>query len=113
MDELEDVKTEKVTITIKGKERELRFGFSAWAELERKYGNFQNFSMLEEDMKARPFETLPQLVYIGLVDKSGVTKENCLDEYSMADIQELMTKVMTAFTKSLPQDDKKKVARKK
>ena len=34
MTELEKVKEEKVTLKIKGKEREIRYGFSAWAVIE-------------------------------------------------------------------------------
>ena len=40
--ELEKVDSKKVTIKIKGKERELKFGFSAWAKLEREYGGIKN-----------------------------------------------------------------------
>ena len=33
MAELDKVKTEKVTLKIHGKEREIKFPFSAWAEI--------------------------------------------------------------------------------
>ena len=35
MTELEKVKGEKVALKIKGKEREIRYGFSAWAVISK------------------------------------------------------------------------------
>ena len=36
--ELEKVKDEKVTLFIKGREREIKYGFSAWAVIEDELG---------------------------------------------------------------------------
>ena len=67
--ELEKVDSKKVTIKIKGKERELKFGFKAWAILEREYGGIKNIHHLQKAVEERPFETLPHLIYIGLVGR--------------------------------------------
>mgnify|MGYP006974627979 CR=1 FL=1 len=79
--ELEKVDTKKVTIKIKGKERELKFGFKAWAILEREYGGIKNITKLQKAVEERPFETLPHLIYIGLVDKEGIEEESVLDDF--------------------------------
>ena len=85
--ELEKVDSKKVTIKIKGKERELKFGFSAWAILEREYDGIKNLQRLQKAVEERPFETLPHLVYIGLVDKEGIEEDNVLDEFGLNDIE--------------------------
>lgn len=114
--ELDKVKSEKVTLFIHGKEREIKFGFSAWAKLEKEYKGIQNLDKMQKQIEETPFETIPHLLYLGLKDKSAftdsdgnkypeVTEENILDDYGMADMQ----KVTEAFTKalygSLPQQD--------
>ena len=81
MNELSAVKNEKVTLMIHGKEREIKFGFSAWAKLEDEYGGLKNIKKLQEAVAERPFNVIPHLLYIGLLDKEGVTEENILDEY--------------------------------
>ena len=104
MEELDKVKKTKETLTICGEEREIRFTFSAWAELEEKYGTIQN---LEKNIETRPFHTLPELVYIGLVNKEGVTKENVLNDFGMDDFQTISEVVGRALFGSLPQSKKK------
>ena len=108
--ELTKVESAAKTIKIRGKEREVKFGFSAWAELEKKYDGIKNFDRVEKEMRQYPFRTLPELVYIGLVDKEGaskdgITKENCLDDYGMADIQTITEVLESALYGSLPKED--------
>lgn len=112
MNELEQIKDEPKTLNIKGKERELKFNFSAWAEIEKKYDGINNLERLQKDVEERPFETLPSLIYIGLTDKSGVTEKNCLDDFSMGDIEKVVSVLFSALFGSLPEDKKKAVAKK-
>lgn len=105
--ELEKVSAEKVTIKIKGKEREVKFGFSAWGILEREYGGIRNILKLQKEVEEKPFETLPHLLYIGLVDKEGIDEATVLDEYGLGDIEyvsEIFAKVLWG---SLPDVEKK------
>ena len=109
--ELEKVDAEKVTIKIKGKERELKFGFSAWAILEREYGGIKNIQKLQKEVEERPFETLPHLIYIGLVDKEGVEEDNVLDEFGLGDIEYISNKFAEALYGSLPEEEEKKAGK--
>jgi hypothetical protein len=109
--ELEKVKAEKVTIKIKGKERELKFGFSAWAILEREYDGIKNLDKLQKAVEERPFETLPHLLYIGLVDKEGVEESTLLDEYGLGDIEYISGKFAEALYGSLPEVEEKKAGK--
>ena len=109
MTELDKVQNEKVTLFIHGKEREIKFGFSAWAVLEKEYNGIKNLDKLEKQVEEKPFETLPHLLYIGLVDKEGVTEENILDDYGLADIQKIGEVFNRAIYGSLPADEKKAV----
>ena len=107
--ELEKVKSEKVTISINGEERDLKFGFSVWAKLEEEMGGLKNLSKLEKQIEEKPFNTLPHLFYLALVDKDGVTEENILDDYGLADIEELAEKFNKLVYGSLPIEEKKAV----
>ena len=107
--ELDKVRGEKVTLFIKGKEREIKFFFSTWAILEKEYGGLKNLEKLQKQVEEMPFNTLPHLLYIGLVDKEGVTEENILDEYGLADIEIVSDVFNRAIYGSLPVDEKKAV----
>ena len=109
--ELEKVDSKKVTIKIKGKERELKFGFSAWAILEREYGGIKNIMKLQKEVEEKPFETLPHLIYIGLVDKEGVEEDNVLDEFGLGDIDYISNKFAEALYGSLPEVEEKKAGK--
>ena len=109
--ELEKVDSKKVTIKIKGKERELKFGFSAWAILEKEYDGIKNLDKLQKAVEERPFETLPHLLYIGLVDKEGVEEDTVLDEYGLGDIDYLSNKFAEALYGSLPEVEEKKAGK--
>lgn len=116
---LDDVKSEDVTLMIHGKKREIKFGFSAWAKLEKEYGGIKNVDKLQQEIEEKPFEKIPHLLFIGLKDKSSftdkegkvypeVTEENILDEYGLNDVQ-MITEVFTkALYGSLPQGSKEK-----
>lgn len=118
MEELNKVKPEKVTLFIHGKEREIKFGFSAWAKLEKEYNGIQNLDKMQKQIEETPFETIPHLLFLGLKDKSAftdsegnkypeVTEENILDDYGMADVQMITEVFSKALYGSLPQDNKK------
>ena len=109
--ELEKVDSKKVTIKIKGKERELKFGFSAWAILEREYGGIKNILNLQKAVEERPFETLPHLIYVGLVDKEGVEEDTILDEFGLNDIEYISNKFAEALYGSLPEAEEKKAGK--
>lgn len=105
--ELDKVSAEKVTIKIKGKEREIKFGFSAWGILEREYGGIKNILKLQNEVEEKPFETLPHLLYIGLVDKEGIDEATVLDEYGLGDIEYVSEIFAKALWGSLPDVEKK------
>lgn len=107
-EELDKVKGEKVTIRLYGKDREIKFGFSAWAKIEKEYGGINNIEKMQKEIEEKPFELLPHLLYIGLVDKEGIDEETILDEYGLNDIQMISEKFAQALWGSLPQDDGKK-----
>lgn len=107
--ELDNVRGEKVTLKIGGKEREIKFGFSAWAKLEEEYGGLKNLDKMQKEVEEKPFNTIPHLLYIGLVDKEGVTEENILDDYGINDIQMISEVFNRAIYGSLPIDEKKVV----
>ena len=109
--ELEKVDSKKVTIKIKGKERELKFGFKAWAILEREYGGIKNILHLQKAVEERPFETLPHLIYIGLVDKEGIDEDSVLDDFGLGDIDYISTKFAEALYGSLPEVEEKKAGK--
>lgn len=108
MSELEKVETTDVSLKIGGRERKIKYGFSAWAKLEKKYGGVKNLSKMEEDMKTAPFETIPFLIWIGLQDKEGLQEENFLDEFGMADIEMVSEKLAQALYGSLPKEAEEK-----
>ena len=109
--ELEKVNAEKVTLKIHGEEREIKFGFSAWAVLEREYNGLKNLAKLQKEVEERPFETLPHLIYIGLVDKEGIEEENVLDEFGFNDIEYISNKFAEALYGSLPEVEEKKAGK--
>ena len=116
MKELNKIRSEKVTLFIHGKEREIKFGFSAWAKLEKEYKGIKNLENMQKQIEESPFETIPHLLFLGLKDKSAytdsqgnkypeVTEENILDDYGMADMQMITETFTKALYGSLPQDD--------
>lgn len=110
MEELNKVKPTKATLMIHGKEREFKFGFSAWAALEDEYNGLKNFEKIEKEVEEKPFHVIPHLMYLALQDKEGVTEANIFDEYSLADLPLITEVFKTAFYGSLPQDNDGKKA---
>ena len=122
--ELNKVKSEKVTLFIHGKEREIKFGFTAWGKLEEEYNGIQNLDKMQKQIEETPFKTIPHLLFLGLKDKSAftdsagneypeVTEENILEDYGMNDIQMITEAFTKALYGSLPQsanDEKKSEA---
>lgn len=118
MKELDKVKPEKITLKIHGKEREIRFGFSAWSKLEKEYGGLKYLDKLQEQVENEPFTVIPHLMFIGLVDKSPfevngekveLTEDNILDEYGLGDIQTVVNVFQKALYGSLPENEKSKM----
>lgn len=107
--ELEKVQAEKVTLFIKGKEREIKYGFSAWAKIEDELGGLDKLDQLQEQVEKYPFKTIPHLIWLGLVDKEGVEEETVLDDYGLGDIQTITEVFQKALYGSLPTDEEKKV----
>lgn len=109
--ELDKVKPEKVTLMIQGREREIKFNFSAWAVIEKEYGGFNNFEKaITDDLTNKPFETLPHLLFIALKDKEGVTENNILDDYGLQDIEYITDVFNRALYGSLPSENDEKKA---
>jgi hypothetical protein len=63
---------------------------------------------LQKAVEEKPFETLPHLVYIGLVDKEGIEEDNVLDEFGLGDIDYISNKFAEALYGSLPEAEEKK-----
>ena len=109
MAELDKVQGEKVTLFIKGKERELKYSFSVWAVIEKEIGGLDNLEKLQKKIENFPFQTVPHLIYIGLADKEGITEETVLDDYGLGDIEFISKKLEQALYGSLPEETKKAV----
>ena len=112
--ELNKVKSEKVTLFIHGKDREIRFGFSAWGKLEEEYGGVKNLDKMQKQIEETPFKTIPHLLYLGLKDKAAftdsegnkypeVTEENILEDYEMTDMPMISEVFSKALYGSVPQ----------
>ena len=56
-----------------------------------------------------PFNTLPHLLYVGLVNKEGVTEDNILNDYGLNDIDIVSDIFNRAIYGSLPTEEKKAV----
>lgn len=106
--ELDNVKPEKVFIKIHGENREIKFGFSAWGKLEKEFGGLQNLDKLQEKIEKEPFNTIPHLIFIGLINKEDVSEETVLDDYGLADIQIVTEKLQQALYGSMPNKESKK-----
>ena len=61
MSDLEKIEEKKHSLVIGGRERELKFNFSAWKEIEKKYGSVNNLTQLTKDMCEKPFRLCPKL----------------------------------------------------
>lgn len=120
MKELEKIEPGKVTLKIYGKEREIKFGFSAWAKLEKEFGGLKHLDKLQEQIENEPFTVIPHLLFIGLLDKSAYTDEsgksypeiteaNILDEYGLGDMQMITEVFQKALYGSLPKEEESKV----
>ena len=108
MSELEKVKSSDVTLKIGGRERKIKFGFSAWAKIEEEYNGIGNIAQLEKDVEEKPFKYIPHLIYLGLQDKEGLTEETVLDEYSMQDVEKISEVLASALYGSLPKAEEEK-----
>lgn len=121
MKELEKVDPKKVTLFIQGKEREIKFNFSAWAKIEKEFGGLKNLENLQEKIENEPFTIIPHLMFIGLKDKSAykdesgrvfpeVTEENILDDYGLQDVKMITETFSKALYGALPESDSEKKA---
>lgn len=111
-EELEKIEPTDITLKICGKERKIKFGFSAWAKLEKKYGGMKNLDKLSKDIEEHPFEILPELIYWAISDKEGIDPnhiDEILDDYGFEDLHLIGEALNKALLGSLPKEDKKKV----
>ena len=119
--ELEKVNSKKVTLFIHGKEREIKFGFSAWAKLEEEYNGINNLEKMQKQIEERPFKYIPHLLFIGLTDKAAfvdeqgnrhpeITEENILEDYGIANIEMISEVFNRALYGSLPVEEETKKA---
>lgn len=95
---------------IHGKEREIKYGFSAWAKIEQEYGGLDNIEKLQEDVEKKPFQTFPHLIWLGLneKDRQDITEENVLDDYGLNDVKYITEVFNRALSNSLPENDESK-----
>ncbi len=114
-EQLEQVIPNVYTLNIKGKERVLKFGNRALAEIERRYGTLSNFDKLQKDMETKPMETIPWLFSICVKDKEGIgdTVDDILDAFDdsdllINDIAEKLGEAMNSAMSRLNDSGKKK-----
>jgi len=103
MGTLKDITTaeEPLTITLNGRERELKLGMRACAEIEKVYGGMDK---LIADMKSKPMTAIPSIIYLCLrrgpdIDNSDITEDSILDSmdrsgYNLADLKDIVTELM-------------------
>lgn len=87
-EQLEQVIPNVYTLNIKGKERVVKFGNRALAEIERRYGSLSNFDKLQKDMETKTMEIFPWLFSISVKDKEGIgdTVDDILDAFDDSDL---------------------------
>jgi hypothetical protein len=107
-EELFDIQPEKVTLKIKGKEREIRFAFSSWAKLEQAYNGLSNLDKILKDLDEIPYTTILKVLWFGIVDKEGLDAETYLDEYTIKDVPYITEVFNKAIFGSLPKADNSK-----
>jgi hypothetical protein len=74
-----------------GKQREIFFSIAAAGRLRKQYGSFAN-AMAEEAA-----ETLPSIVFEGLVDKDGLTVEKISELISVGRAREIQETIQAAL----------------
>lgn len=108
LNELEIVRDRTATIKLGGKDLKIKYGFSAWALIEERYGSVQG---VFDELKNKPFMNLPFFIYCGLVDKKDLNESDViewLDDYGLTDLKGILDDVRSAMVSALPQDDGKK-----
>jgi hypothetical protein len=106
--ELEIVQDKSKSILLGGEQRKIKYGFSAWALIEERYGDVKG---VFEEIKTKPFKNLPFFIFCGLVDKSNISESDViewLDDYGLTDLKSLLDIVQTSMVSALPQDNGKK-----
>ena len=103
--ELEKVMPSEFKITLRGKEREVKFGNLALAKIEKKYGSVEAFAQVQEDLQKKPMQTVPWLLSICMKDKEGLEDDyesilEAMDEEGLT-IAEVAEIVMSAINSSL------------
>ena len=63
-EDFDKVKPSEFFLTIRGKERRIRFGNLALAKVEERYGTVSNFGKLDKDLTEKPMENIPWLLSI-------------------------------------------------
>ena len=106
IEELNKIDAPKVMVLLGGEERELRFAFKAWKEIEKHYGTIQKMG---PEVNEHPFENLPFLLFQGLRKKEGVTEEmveDWIDELTGIEMVDLLNKVKEGMQLSTPDTPK-------
>lgn len=119
-EQLEQVIPNRFSISIKGKEREIKFGNMALAKIERKYGSVSNFNALQKDMETKPMDTIPWLLSICMKDKSdiGDTIDDILEAFDdsdllISDVAEILGEAMNSAMSRINDSGKKKAKKMK
>lgn len=114
-EQLEQVLPSNFVLRVKGKDRQLKFGNRALAEIERRYGTLSNFNALQKDMESKPMETIPWLFLICVKDKEdiGNTIDDVLDAFDdsdllISDIAQKLGEAMNSAMSRLSDNGKKK-----
>lgn len=105
-EELNKIDAPKVMVLLGGEERELRFAFKAWKEIEKHYGNINKMG---PEVSEHPFENLPFLLFQGLKKKEGITEEmveDWIDELTGPEMIDLLNRVKEGMQLSTPDTPK-------
>lgn len=119
--QFEQVEPKKFTLTILGKEREIKFGNLALAKAERKFGSLQKFAeKLQAEMQEKPLEHLPWLLSICLKDKTDIGDSEddiltALDDSNLSFVEafSVIGEAISSTMSYLNSDGKKKVKKTK
>lgn len=93
--------TDSVSITLAGKERELRYSLGSMRRLRKKYGK----SLLDKEaLLALDEETIPELIFEGLQDKDGLADADAVaDALDTRKLKETIEAFFAAFAGAMPE----------
>ena len=93
--------TDPVAITLSdGVERKLRYGVGSMRRLKAKFGK----SLMNKDaLLSLDEDTIPELIFEGLMDKDGLSPDEVADLIDTRRIKEVCEKFFEAFTGAHPE----------